>query len=100
MWFDSDFTGEQSLGKIQLEFQNSGGHVTDVGVGKSVVADKVAFVINAAHEPRDFLRLHSDHKESRRNTLFLENVQNLRRESGVGPVVKREGHPLGLRAGL
>ena len=55
---------------------------------KGVIADLVAFVIDARGDGREPVRLVSDQKESRRRVFALKDIENLRRPLRVRPVIK------------
>ncbi len=70
----------------------------DVGMKEGVVADLVAFALNALHEADVLLGLGADHHEGSLDVFLLEDVENFRRPLGIGPVVKGDGNLVGMVA--
>src|SRR5260370_28552710 len=98
--FYAKFAGEQSLGKVQFNFQHAVRELNDGGMGEGVVGDDVPLVINTKREPRILLRLRSDEKKCRWRILLLEDVQYLWSRCGVRTVIEAEGNFSHLRAEL
>ena len=68
---NADQAGKEALGEIQLEAHVGGGNVADVGMGEGVVADGVAFVVNAFDEAGKFVGLNADEKKCGGGVLAL-----------------------------
>ncbi len=76
------------------------GDFADVGMGEGVVADLVAFAIDALHDADVLLGLFADHEEGALDVVLLEDVEDLRGPLGVGPVVEGERDLFGVVAVL
>ena len=61
-------------------------------MSEGVVADGVAFVIDAFGDPRKFVGLNADQKKRGLSVLPLQHVENLRRPLRIGAVVKRQNY--------
>src|SRR5438309_2380641 len=67
---------------------------------ESMIADSVAFLVNAPGQAVVFLRLHSDQEEGGLGVLPFKDIENRRSVSGVRAVIKGERNFPGLGAGL
>ena len=99
-WLNAELADEKPLGDFEFEVELPVGDFADVGMGVSVVADLVAFTDDALHEADIFLGLGADEHEGAFGVLLLEDVKDLRRPLGVGPVVEGERYLVGVVAVL
>src|SRR5581483_4104661 len=90
--------GEQPFGEVQLGSAECRRDVADVGMGKSMVPDLVAFAINATGDVREFIRLDTDQEKSRRSIFFFQDIQNLGGPFRVGSIVEGERDLVGAVA--
>src|SRR5437868_6424884 len=61
-------------------------------MGKGMVPDRVALVINALGNAGEFVGLNADQKESRSRVFALQHVENLRSPLRIGAIVKRQSN--------
>jgi len=97
---DAELGAEETFGEVELEIDLSGGDVGDVGVGEGVVADLVAFAVDALHETDVVFGDLADHEEGALDVVPLEDVEDLWGPVGVGAVVEGERDHVGLVAVL
>ena len=67
-------------------------------MGVGVVADLVAFAHDPLHEADVVRGLRADHEEGAFDVFLLEDVEDLRRPLGIGPIVEGEGDLVGMVA--
>jgi len=72
----------------QLEIGLAVGDFTDVRMCEGVVADLVAFAIDALHSADVLFGLLADHEERALDVVLLEDVEDLWGPLGIGPVVE------------
>ncbi len=94
----TQFAFEQALGKVQLDFEVALTDVADVGMGEGVIADLVAFVVDALGDGAVLFRLNADQEERGLNVLLLQHIEHLGRPLGVGPIVEGNRDFLGRAA--
>ncbi len=95
---DAELGGEETLGEGHLEVEVADRDLADVGVGEGVVADLVAFTVEALEQAEVVLGLFADDEEGSGDLVFLEDVEDLRGPLGIGAVVEGEGDLLGVVA--
>src|SRR5581483_10031253 len=67
-------------------------------MGKSVVSDFMAFVVDALRNPAELVRLDADQEEQRRSVFPLEDVENLRSPLRIRAVIESDCQLLGTRS--
>ena len=97
---DADLGAEEGLGEGELEVDLGVGDFGDVGVGEGVVADLVAFAVDALHDADVVLGGLADHEEGGLDVQALEDVEDARGPGGIGAVVEGEGDLPGMVAVL
>src|ERR1035438_134092 len=86
---DSGLAGKQDVGELNLEIQLARRDIADVRMRVGVVANLVAFAINALHDPNIFGSFGADQHEGAFHAFLLQNVEDLRSPLGVGAIVER-----------
>ena len=81
---------EQKLCGIQLQPDMLGPAERQVGMVIGVVPDLVSFVDDATNKPRVTFRVHPDDEKRGLYVCRFQDVQNLRRPSRIGAVVKSD----------
>ncbi len=88
---------EQAARRVDLELRHALRQIDDVRMRECMIADVLAFLIFAFDDVRIGAGILTDDEERGVDVLRFENVEDLRRERGIRPVVEGEHQLFWLR---